>query len=52
MALILVFNSDLYTLVNNKKRIEDVQMKYMLIMQKYLRYDKEYKLPSKSVPGF
>ena len=37
MALILVFNADFYTLVN-RDRVERIQMKYTLILQKYLRY--------------
>ena len=37
MALILVFNADFYTLVN-RDRVEKIQIKYTLILQKYLRY--------------
>ena len=35
MALILVFNADFNTLFN-RKRVEKIQMKYTLILQKYL----------------
>ena len=36
MALILVFHADFYTLVN-RDRVEKIQMKYTIILQKYLR---------------
>ena len=37
MALILAFNADFYTLVN-RDRVEKIQLKYIMILQRYLRY--------------
>ena len=37
MALILAFNADFYTLVN-RDRVEQIQLKYIMILQRYLRY--------------
>ena len=38
MTLILTFNADFYTLVN-RDRVEKIQMKYIMILQRYLRYN-------------
>ena len=37
MTLILAFNADFYTLVN-RDRVEKIQLKYIMILQRYLRY--------------
>ena len=36
LLFIIVFNADFYTL-ENKKRVEDIQMKFTMILQRYLR---------------
>ena len=37
MNLIIIFHADYYTLVN-RDRVEKIQMKYIMILHRYLRY--------------
>jgi len=45
LLFIIVFNADFYTL-ENKKRVEDIQMKFTMILQRYLRSRMPYDVAS------